>query len=182
MVIDIVGDAIRDILSKLESSQVKLALPDFAMTVHMESIKYLTSEERDTRGNYYRRLSDNEPYEYASWKRQYTDEGDLANLRAGKYYPGAGWQTFGGDSPSKPKALETMYNQVFDNESLLNFYNIDANEYMGRHQEGENRPRRKWFPTEEDMQTSVQVENIDRISEYLRQVLDKGLIVRSVNG
>lgn len=181
MAIDIVGDAIRDLLDKLGSSEVNLSVPDYAMRVNMESIKNLTSQEKNTRGDYFAPLSDTEPYLYATWKRRRTDEPAIANLRSGVEYEGPGWEAYANEEPqSKPKALDTMYNQVYDKESVLNFYSIYAHEYMGRHQEGEGVPKRKWFPTEEDSESTVQKLNTELIERYLLQILDRGVIVRSV--
>lgn len=185
MVIDILADTIADIKKKIDSNQVRFSVPEYASSVHIESIKDLTDSSLDTRGNYFQDLSNEEPYRYRSYKAEFSDEPPVANLRSGVEFYGPNWYS-DQQRPrpaKKPKAIESLYGRTFDSESTLNFYSIRAHEYMGNHQEGVgDLPQRKWFPTEEDFNYTPQQENAEMIGKYLGDILNAGTIIKVING
>jgi len=153
---------IKDLKEKLESDEIRLALPDYAGQLHLESIRNQTANQEDPSGNPYQGLGP----KYAEWKANTTSEPVAPNLRAGYYYP---------TDESKPKAIESMYFRESDSQVTLQMYGTEAEYYMTQHQEGTHPSgkKRKWFPTEEDADSAVQKEIQQKIEQYLTEILNR---------
>jgi len=158
----LVETVIKDLKEKLESDEIRLALPDYAGQLHLESIKNQTNNQEDPSGNPYPALGST----YAEWKADTTNEGAGPNLRAGYYYP---------TTKSKPKAIESMYFRESDSMVTLQMYSNEAATYMTQHQDGTHPSgkKRKWFPTEEDKDSAVQKEIQQKIEQYITEILNR---------
>lgn len=162
MDISLVEMVIKDLKKKLESDEVRLALPDYAGKLHLESIRNQTANQEDPSGNPYEALGPS----YAKWKAETTSEPAVPNLRAGYYYP---------TQKSKPKAINSMRFVESDSQVTLQMYGTEADYYMTQHQDGTHPSgkKRKWFPTEEDADSAIQKEIQQKIEQYLTEILNR---------
>jgi len=161
------GDKIaQDIISQFESGRVIDKVIDPAGEIHVKSIQRLSDRGKDASG---------------------TDLFPLDPVYAeGKSKSGGSGKADLYSADSSDHALDDIFDDPYSNDAFaIQFESGEQEDYMGAHQVGgqargdfADMPVRKWFPTEGDMQSTPQKQNIEKIEELIEQYINEDRTIK----
>lgn len=153
-----------DIRNKFHSGDFTNKVVGEAGKIHVQSIKKLSKSGRDASGTSFFPLDQ----VYAKDKKEEGGSGEADLYSAGSDH-----------------ALDDIFDDPVDNEFGVEFESEHQEDYMGAHQIGgqarddfADMPVRKWFPTEEDKDSTPQKRNIEKIEEIVEQFFNESRTIK----
>lgn len=154
-----------DIRQKVNSGDFTNKVVAKAGDIHITSIKRQSKRGQDASGESFRSLNPS----YAKYKKEQGGSG-IADLYS---------------ADNSDHALDDIFDKPNNKEFSVEFGSADQEDYMGAHQKGQrargdfaDMPVRKWFPTEDDKNSSPQKNNIAEIEEILERFINEDRTIK----